>query len=88
MAALPQLDPAEDACGVVDKAHVRTKVDIDAPAVTSTHIALVEKGERSEHSDGFAYPSVPPLVADLLPRSVTDLFVVGLVLSERGVREL
>ena len=65
---LPQL--TADACGVVDKAHVRTKVDIDVPAVTSTHIALwLEKGERSEHSDGFAYPSVPPLVADLLARS-------------------
>ena len=79
VAALDSLIPPRMPAELLDEAHVRTKVDIGALLLPSTDIALVEEGERSEHSDGLAYPPVPPLVADLLARR-HHLSFVGLVL--------
>ena len=92
MVARPELDPAEDAGGVVDDGRpfeqLAEVVADDAAGVAATEVQMVEKEKLVELGRGLADPAVPPVVADLFARPLAELVVVRLAFAERLVGEL
>src|ERR1700678_670116 len=76
---LPQLHAAQNPGGVVDDRdalqHGAPCVTVDAAAVPSTDVEVVEEEQLLQVGDGLAHAFVPRLVTLVLARQLTQLVV-------------
>ena len=89
MVHLPELDPAQDARGVVHDGDVVVEVLAGHPAgVPASDVEVVEEQQGPEVGDGLVHPFVPALLTDLFAGGLAQLLVVGLALAEGLVGDL